>query len=263
MKTIHPHTVRLSEARPDLSPSASRRSKNNSEPILRNSIFVTHTPAIREAEAEGVILGIKKILIETRSRIDVCFFGNFDLGDGPFGRTEWYQEQALMIRERGAGRQANVRIIDRLLREEPYQKNNPHFDVMIVDHDLTSGDPENNFAYGYANYPNYIVSVARFRQRFPNIDSRNVALAVTSAHEMGHLFGLTSRNYNIGSSGYKKGHCNGESGPCLMEQVDVDDSRTIEEQTEILIDRVHWLCDDCLGEAAARRDHLEKNAVIW
>jgi len=279
-RIFRPHTSRLQEARPDLTQTSGsdRDDKNRGaeatqnlfgtipkgpppQPKQRNELFFSHTSGVEERESAAILAGIQKIIADVGSRIKVKNFGAFNLGNGPFENTDWYQTRALLQRQRGHGRQISDITLDLLLRDEPYQKQHPHLDVMAFDHDMTSGEPDNNFVYGSARYPNYVMSVRRFRDRIKDQDLCQMALAVIAAHELGHNFGLVGRNFNwvnkLGS------HCNGGQGPCLMEQVDFPGCRTIENQTRSIIGRTRWLCEDCLEEAAFKKQHLNERGILW
>jgi hypothetical protein len=168
-------------------------------------------------------------------------------------------------RDRGFGIQISARKVDSLLRNEPFQKENPHFDVMIIGMDLTTGmnDPQNNFIFGYGPYPNNIVSVKRFMHWIKDPHLREAALAILGAHEFGHNLDLVSRNFNVGTEGYKAGHCNGDSGPCLMEQVNVPGARNIEAQARLIYSKSKWLCPDCSEEIEFKKDDLKRMGIHW
>jgi hypothetical protein len=138
-------------------------------------------------------------------------------------------------------------------------------DVMVCDRDMTGLDAVTgqyaNFAYGLRRYPNFVTSVMRFRQRINNPDLSQAALAISAAHELAHNFNLVIRNFN--SVNELGAHCNGKSGPCLMEQVDIERRRTIEEQARLLIGRERWLCRDCTEEAAVRREISKEYDLFW
>ena len=65
------------------------------------------------------------------------------------------------------------------------------------------------------------------------------------------------------TEGYKRGHCNGESGPCLMEQVNIKGVRDIDEQTKLIIDRENWLCPVCTDEIQFKKTDLRKKGIYW
>ncbi|MCX6819093.1 MAG: hypothetical protein NT129_03800 [Candidatus Aenigmarchaeota archaeon] len=233
--------------------------------IVRRDMYFCRTADVPLPEYSALLTGFQKIINETGRRIKIHDFGNYNLGKFDYGSPDWYQEHALTKRERGLGRQVSAVVIDKLLREEPFQKQKPHFDVMIVDKDLTTylDEPENRFIFGLGPYPNNIISVKRFIHNIKDPRLRKASLAVLGAHEFGHNLDLVRRNFNIGTEGYKISHCNGEKGPCLMEQVNVDEARNIDEQAKLIIDKDKWLCPDCTDEIQFKRDDLRKKGVYW
>jgi hypothetical protein len=144
--------------------------------------------------------------------------------------------------------------VDQLLRDEPYQSNNPHYDFFILDKDLTTWD-WNNFVFWYWPYPNNIISVVRFRDYIRDKALRLTSLSIWSAHEFAHNFDLVFRNFNTWTSWYHIWHCMWESWPCLMEQVDVW-WKTLKQQAKLLVDRENWLCPDCMDELNAKKNHF-------
>jgi len=136
---------------------------------------------------------------------------------------------------------------------------------MIIDKDLRirEDDPQNNFIFGYGPFPNNIISVKRFIKWISDDQLRYKSLAVLGAHEFGHNLDLSHRNFNYGDEGYKYGHCNGENGPCLMEQVNVSNARSIDEQAKLLFDRNRWLCPDCLEEIEFKKQDLRRQGILW
>lgn len=274
-KQFEEHRVRLQEARPDLVADRGGRMSlgglleeilcGKKPAVKRDRMFLTATSGVDHKELESISAGIKKLLDDVKSRLVFTNFGSAIFGRGPFESADWYQERALMDRNRGAGLQVDVYKVDKLLRDEPFQVTTPHFDVMVLNRDLTAAkkEPKNNFVYGLNSYPNDIISTKRLSQRFSERSLALQSLAVIAAHEVGHNFGLVNRNFNIGRGAYRGAHCNGKSGPCLMEQVDVPGCKTIAEQTRLLIDKLSWLCSDCLDEAKFKRERLERHGVIW
>ena len=229
--------------------------------ILRKKLYLTHTTGVENHEAGVIFSGIAKLVEEIRSGVQLINYGNRheNTADGKFENPDWYQNQAMTNRNMGFGQQVDGSALLTLLSQEPWQQYEPHMDVMVCDRDMTGFDAQSgryaNFAYGITRYPNFVTSVMRFRHRIKDPDLSQAALAISAAHELAHNFNLVNRNFNwINELGI---HCNGESGPCLMEQVDVSGRRTIEEQARLLIGRQRWLCSDCLEEANFRKDLLE------
>lgn len=234
--------------------------------IARKDMYLCRTIGVQDNEYNAIKYGLQKVISETDKTIIIHDFGNYQIDGDEFNSPDWYQEKALTKRDRGFGRQVSASLIDSLLREEPFQKQNPHFDVLVIDKDLTTkmNDPENNFIFGYGPYPNNIMSIKRFLHWIQNNRLRYESLAVLAAHEFAHNLDLVGRNFNIGREGYKEGHCNAERGFCLMEQVNVDGARAIWEQAPLLFERENWLCPDCTEEISVKRKILtEKLGSFW
>lgn len=233
--------------------------------ILRSDLYFCRTSGVPEFEYRALLEGFQKIIREAGRNIKIHNFGSYSSGTGPYSSPDWYQQQALTSRNRGFGIQVSAVEIDRLLRSEPFQKENPHYDVMIVDKDLTTtlNDPQNNFIFGYGPHPNNIISVKRFIHWIKDPRLRRASLAILGAHEYGHNLDLVHRNFNTGEGGYKWGHCNGEEGPCLMEQVNVEGARDVDEQAKLIYPRENWLCPDCADEISYRQDELTKLGIPW
>ena len=272
-KIFNSHEYRIREARPLILDPKNRRTSfdasfgpprtiNISTPKERNDLYFSHTSGVEAHEASAILLGIRRLIQEVGSKIQIKNFGDFYIDDRPFGNSDWYQAQAKTNKQRGHGPQIEDLKLIRLLHEEPYQEHHPHMDVMIFDQDLRSDEANNNFIYGSASYPHYVMSVRRFRDRMSDLHLRQIAMAIMAAHELGHNFGLVGRNFN---TVFKLGsHCNGQCGPCLMEQVDYGPgTRTLEDQSRLLVGQVRWLCDDCLDEAGYKKQDLEEKGILW
>lgn len=230
----------------------------------RNRMFVSSSSGVLNSEFESIIKGIEKIALEVSKTLRITPSGNFQFHNGDFGSADWYVRQAMTNVNHGFGPQVSANLLDQLLRAEPYQQQESHFDFFITAQDLRTreNDAQNNFIFGYGPYPNNILSVKRFRDiQDPSL--RYLSLAILAAHEFGHNLDLLCRNFNIGSDGYQAGHCLGEKGPCLMEQVNIAGCKSIEEQARILAHFDNWLCEDCLSEVSNKAEALRQNGYRW
>ena len=277
-KSFSIHTTRLLEARPDLVASQSSSSAESSDdgfgpikatiasPKQRNTLHLAATSGVSASELKVIEVGLTKIRDEVRSRIAIVNCVASGASTGPYISADWYQRAAMLQRKMGAGRQVDAYRITELMRQEVLQRNDPHLDVIVVDSDLTAHatHPGNSFVYGLNMYPSVVMSTARLggRNAVKPMEALQ-SMSVIAAHELGHVYGLVNRNFNIGEGLYRGGHCNGERGPCLMEQVDVPGCKTVAEQTRLLIRAASWLCADCLEEAHFKKAHLEGQGVLW
>lgn len=221
--------------------------------IRGRALHLTHTSGVQELEIKAVYAGICKLIEEVRSRINV-------INDDSHKIADHYQNQARMM-----GNRINGSKILTLLSEgaQKYPSDVPHMDMMICDCPMVGYvNPTKNYstAYGLQRYPNSVISIGHFRH-IEDETLRSYALAVTAAHEIGHLFNLPSRNFNTANElGW---HCNGDLGPCLMEQIDMQGRRNTEEQARILAFRAQWLCPDCAEEASVRKVDTEQQGLMW
>ncbi len=231
--------------------------------IVRTEVYCCRTNGVPVSEYKAIITGLEKIISETGTGIKLVDFGNYNLGNKPYGTPDWYQEQPTINRDRGFGRQVNATGMYTLLRREPFQQKHPHFDLMVIDKDLTMfpNVQDNNFVFGFGAYPNNIISVKRLMQTIRDPILRQKCLAVISAHEFGHNLDLVHRNFNTETEDddYRKSHCNGRKGLCLMEQFNVGGARNIEEQTKLLIEKYNWLCPDCADEIKVKKELFKGN----
>jgi hypothetical protein len=268
--------TRLAEARPDLMSILQRLSSSPEEDtpfanltdsplapaLVRDTMMVSNTSEIDEAEAESVILGVRKLLSEIQSRIVVAYSGDTAIQGDDFGDPDWYQQQCLMEREQGFGKQVSANKLDHLLRIEPQQQKQPHFDLMILDGDLTTAFLGNDFVYGAVRYPNSLLSVCRLRGAFSDYRLYKSVLSLISAQHMARLTGFPRRNFNEKRGRPYNGYCNGEKGPCLLEPLKFT-GPDAEQRVSGIAGQVNWLCDDCLEEAEFRRKDLQAKEMIW
>ncbi len=274
-KEFYQQDTRLAEARPDLMATqqriyASREDDNDfsgfgtgrSKPIVRDRLFVANTSEIETNEADAVLSGVRKLLDEIQSRIVVAYSGDLPIGEGEYGNADWYQENALMHREKGFGQQVNAYKLDHIMRIEPQQMIQPHFDLMVLDKDLTTAFLGNDFIYGLVKYPNSLLSVCRLRGKFEDYRVYLALLSLIGAQQTARLMGLSRRNFNEKGDNHFDGYCNGEKGPCLMEPLTLAGNDP-EEQVDLLAGEVNWLCEDCLEEAEYRRKDLQRKDMIW
>lgn len=233
--------------------------------IVRKDIYFSRTSDVPTPEYEAVKSGFARIVSESGRSVGMKDFGCFRSGTGAYSSPDWYQEQAMTGRDRGFGLQVSAADLDALLRNEPYQRQNPHMDVLVVGKDMTTtmNNTDNNFIFGYGPYPNNIISVKRFLNWFKDPALRQKCISILSAHEFGHNLGLVRRNFNIGDERYKRGHCNGKVGPCLMEQVNVPGARNIDVQARLLWGRNKLLCPDCSDEVKFKKEFFQKIGAFW
>jgi hypothetical protein len=237
--------------------------------VRRQTIYVLATSNVPPEIPDLVVQGLEKIIRETGRSIQVV---KEESGAAQGYRpSDWYQDEALLDKEYRHGRQANAGAIIDLLRSHDTTKD--HFVVFLADADLTSGDENNNFVYGLSSYPYIVVSARRFldwkevrRGGYPG-EIFDQAVSLMAAHEFGHYLDLAQRNFNCwGNTGtLLENHCKGESGDCLMQQVNVnaEGCHTAEEEAELIFTRERWLCPDCAAEIYYRKQALVALGFAW
>lgn len=224
--------------------------------INRKEIYLSKTSWVSQIESDAVKYWVQKILLDIWSVLKLRDFWSFHINNWPFGSTDWYQEKSKVNSNKGYWQQVCAVEIDRLLRLEPYQEQNAHYDFFLLDKDLTIwSNPQNNFIFWYWPYPNNIVSMVRFRDYIRDEALRLISLSVLWAHELCHNFDLVNRNFNTWSEWYHMWHCMWKSGPCLMQQVNVW-WKTINELAMEIVDRESWLCNDCQDEIQMKKEYL-------
>ena len=231
-----------------------------SQKIERTDMYLSCTSGVSESESDVVKDGVERFLSEIWSILQVQDFGSFNFGTHDYWSADWYQQRSLTNTNMWFGQQVCAQEIDILLRNEPYQKQKPHYDFFLVDKDLTIRHEDNTWMFGYWPYPNNIVSVSRFRGYIKDEALRLISLGILAAHEVWHNFDLVNRNFNTWIQGvnhpYEVGHCLWESWPCLMQQVNIW-WKTIDQLSRELIDRECLLCPDCTEEIAMKKSYLD------
>lgn len=136
----------------------------------------------------------------------------------PFRSIDWYVEQ---------GRNASCRQeqldCDAILRaciDEPWQEQEPHYDIVVVSQDLFPmiAEREINFVLGISTEGiGTVLSTYRFATS--GLNRRNAAecLKTTVMHELGHAFGLVQGPRAMTGEFLHRNHCP-PSRRCIMRQ---------------------------------------------
>lgn len=179
-------------------------------------LYLMHQEGVSEEHLSAVLAGIREILqlAGATHLIPIHNFGVWRLRDYLDGRTlkpyqsiDWYLGHA---RQMGRRNQLNADTMMVDLYEEPWQNQTAHYDVVVVNDDLWSGESDNNFVIGSAiRGIGTVVSVARF-EGLPE-----ECIETEVLHEMGHVFGLVpdERTTNVEESLGR--HC---TNRCSMRQ---------------------------------------------
>lgn len=174
-------------------------------------IFVSWTRGVSQAEGEAAVSGVRDVLRAANVDWEIRVFGSRTWADGDYGCADWYVERSTIKpgRNRGYGLQANANhiCIDMVL--EPWQKTEPHYDLMIVNRDLSTGEANNNFVFGATQPAKCSVqSVARLRQEITDPATMLRVLRRLTRHEVGHIFNAaTGPNHTENTERSLGQHC--------------------------------------------------------
>ena len=199
---------------------------------------------INKEEIEKIIENIFNFYEKISSKnIKRKYVGNY-WNNGDFGSLEWYILKSL------DGSRVNANTFFELLNREPWQKQEPHYDLVIIDNPLYDGHPENNFIFGYTemvfdkegnkmnNNGKVLISTHHIKKFYR--ENWKIALQGILLHELGHLFGLPNLKnphyISIPRTEYdlRVGHCNRKD--CIMEQINVPGCMDLLEKTKYLIE---------------------------
>lgn len=156
---------------------------------------------VNQNQVNAVIDGIKELLqiAEVGKDVKINNFGVWrhkEWKDGedliPYHSVDWYAEDAFTGRQNEMGDyQLHSGLVLDSFCDEPWQKSQPHYDVMITSLDLYAEGC--NWVLGSA-FPltGTVLSTYRWR-KLSNSDQYNL-IRTEATHEMGHVFGLPDRN---------------------------------------------------------------------
>ena len=199
-------------------------------------VYISNTKGVPREFMEGVIDTVKDIVVRANVKLPVKYFGDFNLGSGPYGSADWYVKQTWnKVRN-----QINARELLKLMISEPFQQNEKHYDIFVTDHDLWAGDDENNFVCGLTYYGfGTVQSIARLHLNRENFNT-------ITYHEMAHIFGTPNNNRKNISFAYGGGHCTDPY--CSMQQSNIPGHPTIQTVTKNRIQKGNPYCADCLQD---------------
>lgn len=129
----------------------------------------------------------------------------------PFRSVDWYVDYG--FRESRSQHQVNGGAMFNALWSEPWQKSQPHYDIVVLHSDMY--DDNLAFCIGLAIHGfGAVVSVNRFL-RLTNRNLQSECIKSETIHEVGHVFGLVpeDRTRNVEESLGK--HC---TNRCIMRQ---------------------------------------------
>lgn len=248
---MHPET-RVISVGPD--PEAHRRWDLRSNHLV--PIYVMWTSDVPQREALAGLQGVYDTVQASRQNREVVALGSQRFGTGDYSSPDWYIEQAYrnqrLRRNAGFGPQVDVGQVMQLFYKEPWQVY-PHWEVFIVNHDLNDTDRNGNylnFVFG-ATDTEFAASVQSVTRLMASVQNEPLRLSMTRRllrHEVGHMFGLPNRRYNIEQS--LGAHC--ANNICTMRQ-----GLSIEEWADLTVSEerqgTHF-CNDCVADLGRTKD---------
>ncbi len=179
--------------------------------------------------------------------IQIRLFGNWVIPalvpDHPYWGAQWYIDSSY---DRDLQRVIAPVFLE-LVRQEPWQRSDPHFDLALLDQDLTDFPAPlarmrpDHYALG-SSFPGMIAVISLHRVR-PLADPRVRALALARLvrHHLGHVLGVPafSRKEHVQRLGLEM-HC---TNLCVMRH-----AATVEELTERALEEAEmgWpFCEAC------------------
>lgn len=212
--------------------------------------------------AEAAELGVQDAMRYSgqQRRLHV-FHGN--CGTGEHGSPDWYIGEIVRKLDRalpefGAGPQLSSCDLRALLEQDPHQVT-PHWDILLMNYDLTG--PRSNFVFGITdpNFPVSIQSVTRFiacgftglekelgmkLQEEQKDELRALGVRRVLRHEVAHMFGLLQRDFEVEEKLLGK-HC---VNVCAMRQ-ELDVESWIKDAVEETQAGICY-CNTCRAELA-------------
>lgn len=162
----------------------------------------------------------------------------------PYWGTGWYVDSSYDVQRQQV---VGSRFLE-LVRDEPWQKQNPHWDVAVIDRDLVDRSESSEFCLA-ATIPELatVLSVHRVRGLVRQ-DQRQLALRRLVLHHFGQVLGLLpgTRQDNVEVVGDRR-YCRDR---CLMRRATTIEQvvRFAEQEGK---DHVH-LCDRCRHDLVSR-----------
>ena len=219
-------------------------------------VSIMWTQGVDTAEAQLVITAVRDFLRQVYSvghqaglaltPTTIRPFGTWYIPSQPEGTpywgTHWYIDNSFdPSRQQVVG----TRFLE-LVREEPWQKSNPHLDVAVIDRDLVDKVPraaetEVEFALG-ATVPELATVLSVYRLRgLVRPEQRERALRRLVFHQFGEMIGLPSRSRRAGVEiiGDRR-HC---TNRCVMRRSDTVEQLVLAAEQE-QGDRIA-LCEQC------------------
>jgi predicted Zn-dependent protease len=237
--------------RTTINPEMTRRAELRTNFLV--PIYVMWSSDVPSKEAQAATQGVYDALSASGQKRDVINLGAKAWSKGDYSSADWYLDKALQTqseaRNKGHGQQINVYNLKSQFVEEPWQEN-PHWEVFIVNKDLYMNDT--SFVFGATDpyFASSVQSVRRLIDEVPETESRLEMVRRLLRHEVGHMFGLPGRNFNVEE---KLGpHC---TNVCTMRQgMDIREWAKLTQEEDR--GKVHF-CKDCMNILAQKRNQYK------
>lgn len=186
------------------------------------------------------------------NEFEIRIFGNFRVGHEDFENADWYFEKSLDKKRN----QVNASKLFNLCHIEPWQKSQPHIEVIFTSYDLYIDGT--NFIFGLTiPYFGIVTSCHRIEKWCGKISP--FAFFSITLHELGHLFSLPARIKNVE---YKLG-CHCVYKDCVMGQVNVYGRPDICEAALLILERYrntkNYFCKECTEDLIRVKKEYIKN----
>ena len=181
-------------------------------------IYVSYDSGITEREEIAILSGLHEALTYLTYDGEIKVFGADPWSEGAYSSADWYVVSAKSVYRVQTGHtQLDADSLLDLMANEPWQKSEPHIDVMFVSQDLTARDGSEwlNFVFGLACGRITVQSVARFRD-IPVETDRYLAIKSIVQHELGHIFGMVADLNRSNTKDILGPHCTNRG--CTMQQ---------------------------------------------
>jgi len=228
-------------------------------------LYVVWASDVSDDAAKAALQGVVDAVEASGQNRGVHAYGSQSWASGDYSSADWYVEEAFrrqeLRRDVGYGQQVDAGQFSRLFAHEPWQEN-PHWEVLVTNHDLTSRDSNSkntdqflNFVYGSTD-PGFPSSVQSIRRIVEDVagdkDFRNEMIRMLLRHEVGHMFGLVRRTH--GRDGLRDNHC---ENTCSMKQT--LNLRELAENTVAVENSGRHFCGDCMAELSKSKDRYRSH----
>lgn len=234
-----------------INPEMTRRAELRTNFLV--PIYLMWSSDVPSAEAQAATQGVYDAVKASGQNRQVVNLGSTAWSRGDYSSADWYLNKVSGMedeaRDKGHGRQVNVSNLLNQFEAEPWQEK-PHWEVSIVNKDLYMYDT--NFVFE-ATRTEFAASVQSVRRLIDSVPEESLKLEMVRRllrHEVGHMFGLPGRNFNVEQK--LVSHC---TNVCTMRQgmsIPEWEKLTKEENRG----KVHF-CQDCLNVLAQKRNQFK------